>query len=170
MLSLASVNNFVNNPITVTYNQGQNPELWGVRVSLSPNEQQLLGSITIRETNPQGGTYDVRLPVRMVITFTRQSDGTTRTLLKSVLFGDNNVPWSHTAGRVLLTDHQFCPICIEGESRVSTLVAGGGLQWQVQPALGPPITSSTEPVSPARETGINGDIEFSDPTHRILVF
>jgi hypothetical protein len=134
MLSLASVNN----PITVTYNRGQNPELWDVRVSLSPNEQQLLGSMTIRETNPQGGTYDVRLPVRMVITFTRQSDGTTRTLPRSVEFGDNNVPWSHTAGRVLLTDHQFCPICIEGESRVSTLVAGGGLQWQVQPALGPP--------------------------------
>jgi hypothetical protein len=132
MLSLASVN-----PITVTYNQGQNPELWDVRVSLSPNQQQLVGSMTISETNPQGGTYDVRLPVRMVITFTRQSDDATRALPMSVLFGDNNVPWSHNAGRVLLTDHQFCPICIEGESRVSTLVAPGGLQWQVQPALGP---------------------------------
>jgi hypothetical protein len=85
MLSLASVNNFVNNPITVTYNQGQNPEVWDVRVSLSPNDHQLLGSMTIRESNPQGGTYDVRLPVRMVITFTRQSDGTTRVLPKSVL-------------------------------------------------------------------------------------
>jgi hypothetical protein len=134
MLSLASVN-----PITVTYNQGQNPELWDVRVSLSPNEQQLLGSMTISETNPQGGTYDVRLPVRMVITFTRRADNATRALPISVEFGDVNVPWSHNAGRVLLTDHQFCPICIEGESRVSTLVApaGGGLNWQVQAALGP---------------------------------
>jgi hypothetical protein len=43
MLSLATVTN----PITVTYNQGQNPELWDVRVSLSPNEQQLVGSMTI---------------------------------------------------------------------------------------------------------------------------
>jgi hypothetical protein len=132
MLSVAGVN-----PITVTYNQGQNPELWDVRVSLSPNRQQLPGTMTISETNPQGGTYDVRLPVRMDITFTRQSDGMIRVLPQSVQFGDDNVPWSHTSGRVLLTDHQFCPICIEGQSRVSTLVAPGALQWQVQPALGP---------------------------------
>jgi len=94
MLSVAGVN-----PITVTYNQGQNPELWDVRVSLSPNQQQLLGTMTISETNPQGGTYDVRLPVRMDITFTRQSDGMIRVLPKSVQFGDDNVPWSHTVGR-----------------------------------------------------------------------
>ena len=99
--------------------------------------EQLLGTMTISETNPQGGTYDVRLPVRMDITFTRQSDGMIRVLPKSVQFADDNVPWSHTVGRVLLTDHQFCPICIEGQSRVSTLTAPGALQWQVQPALGP---------------------------------
>ena len=96
--------------------------------------------MTISETNLQGGTYDVTLPVKMVITFTRQSDQTTRVLPKSVEFGDVNVPWSHDAGRVLLTDHQFCPICIEGQSRVSTLLPAGGLpgsQWQVEPALGP---------------------------------
>jgi len=121
--------------ITVTYNQGQNPELWNVVVSLAPNEEQLLGSMTISETNPQGGTYDVRLPVKMVITFTRPSDDTERVLPKSVLFGSFSVPWSHNAGRVLLTDHEFCPICIEGESRVSSLAAPGGLDWQVQPAL-----------------------------------
>jgi hypothetical protein len=134
MLSLAGVN-----PITVTFNQGQNPELWNVRVSLSPNQQQLEGTMIISETNPQGGTYDVRLPVRMVITFIRQSDQTTRVLPKSVEFSDINVPWSHDAGKVLLIDHQFCPICIEGQSRVSTLVSAGlpGSQWQVQPALGP---------------------------------
>jgi len=126
---------FTLDPITVTYNQGQNPELWRVFVSLAPNEEQLLGSMTIKETNPQGGTYNVMLPVKMVITFTRESDGTERALPKSVLFGSFSVPWSHNAGRVLLTDHEFCPICIEGESRVSSLAAPGGLDWQVQPAL-----------------------------------
>jgi len=119
-------------PITVTYNQGQNPELWDVDVSLSPNQAQLLGSMTITQRNPQGGTYDISLPVRMVITFTRRSDNVTRALPMSVLFGSNDVPWSHNAGRVLLTAEQFCPICIESESRVSTLTAPGDIQWQVQ--------------------------------------
>src|SRR5262245_3301454 len=121
-------------PITVTYNQGQNPELWNVDVSLSPNEQQLLGSMTISETNPQGGTYDIRLPVKMDMSFPAQSEGTTRVLPKSGQFGGDAVPWSHNAGQVLL-DHDFCPICIEGESRVSSLAAPGGLDWQVEPAL-----------------------------------
>jgi len=30
-------------PLTVTFNQGHNPELWDVRVSLQPNEQQPRG-------------------------------------------------------------------------------------------------------------------------------
>ena len=124
---------FAVDPITVTY-QGQNPEQWNVEVSLSPNEQQLLGSMTIRETNPQGGTYDILLPVKMDITFTRLSDSMTRVLPKSLQFGAVNVPWSHNPGQVLL-DHDFCPICIEGESRVSSLAAPGGLDWQVEPAL-----------------------------------
>jgi len=90
--------------------------------------------MTIRETNPQGGTYDILLPVKMDITFTRLSDSMTRVLPKSLQFGAVNVPWSHNPGQVLL-DHDFCPICIEGESRVSSLAAPGGFDWQVEPGL-----------------------------------
>ena len=121
-------------PIRVTHNQGQNPELWDVNVSLSPSLLQVFGSMTIIiQTNAEGGTYDITLPVRMVITFTRRSDNATRSLPMSVQFADNDVPWSHNAGNVLVTAPHFCPICIEGESRVSTLTApGDNMQWQVQ--------------------------------------
>jgi len=119
-------------PITVTYTQGQNPELWDVNVSLSTTQQQLVGSMTLIETDPQGGTYDIRLPVRMVMTFTRRSDNATRDLPMSAQFGNNGVPWSHNGGRPLKTAPLFCPICLEGESRVSTLNAPSEIQWQVQ--------------------------------------
>jgi hypothetical protein len=132
-IQIAELNLVSMSPITVTYNQGQNAELWDVDISLPPSQPQLVGSMTIIiKTNAEGGTYDIRLPVKMVITFTRRSDNATRGLPMSVLFGNNDVPWSHNAGRVLLTAPHFCPICIESESRVSTLTAPGGIQWQVQ--------------------------------------
>jgi len=72
-LSLISVE-----PITVTYG-GANPEDWDVQVGLSssgPSE----GQVVITQTSPQGGTFEAQLQVVPLFTFTRLSDGSTRTL------------------------------------------------------------------------------------------
>ena len=76
-LSLVSVN-----PITVTYSNGTNPELWNVRVNLSSNAPQPRGSMTIKPgpcTN-EGGTFSATLPVMPKFVFTRQHDFVERTL------------------------------------------------------------------------------------------
>ncbi len=67
-LSLQSVQ-----PITVTYNGGQNPELWDVQVCLSDDIPQQPGTMTIRQTCPEGGTFDSVLPVQPRLIFVRQS-------------------------------------------------------------------------------------------------
>jgi hypothetical protein len=129
-VSLVSVN-----PITVTYNLGQNPELWDARVSLNPNQQQTEGRMTIMQTSPEGGTYDSLLPGRLIITFIRRSDNLTRVLTFGIYFGSNDVPWSYNADRALVTDHHFCPSCVAGESR-SSIFGGPQLDWKVRPARG----------------------------------
>jgi hypothetical protein len=130
LVSLVSVN-----PITVTYNLGQNPELWDVRVSLQPNQEQR-GKMTIRQPSADGGTYDTLQPARLNITFIRRSDNLTRVLPFAILMGANNGPWSYNADRFLITDHHFCPSCVAGEPR-SSVFAGPNLQWQVRPVRGP---------------------------------
>lgn len=85
-------------PITVTYNGGQNPERWDVNASLSPT-QSMQGQMTIQSTSPNGGTFDSQLPVFPLFTFTRLSDGQTRQLDAGFLpppqatFQANAVPW-----------------------------------------------------------------------------
>jgi hypothetical protein len=73
-LSLVSVN-----PITVTYGGGMNPELWDVRVTLSTTQPQNPGTMTLRRTVADGGTFDSQLPVVPRLDFRRLSDGATRT-------------------------------------------------------------------------------------------
>jgi hypothetical protein len=128
-VSLVSVN-----PITVTHNGGQNPELWDARVSLQPNQEQR-GRMTIMQTSADGGTYDTLQPARLMITFIRRSDNAIRALPFGVLLGTSDVPWSYNADRILITDGHFCPSCSAGESR-SSIFSGPSFQWQVQPARG----------------------------------
>lgn len=107
-LSLVSVN-----PITVTYNGGQNPELWDVRVTLSPSQAQPPGSMTIHHTNPSGGTFDSTLPVIPLFTFERQSDNALRFLdlgqiPMAIQFQASNVPWAHTTPPSGSCTSNFC--------------------------------------------------------------
>ena len=70
-------------PITVTYDGGQRPEQWNVRVALSSSTPQQTGQMVVRASDcgpQQGGTFSSQLPVLPRITFTRQSDGLLRTL------------------------------------------------------------------------------------------
>lgn len=122
------------NPITVTHNGGQNPELWDARVSLQPNQEQR-GRMTITQTSADGGTYETLQPARLMITFIRRSDNATRALPLGVLLGASDVPWSYNADRILITDGHFCPSCSEGESR-SSIFSGPSFRWQVRPARG----------------------------------
>jgi hypothetical protein len=56
-------------PITVTYNGGQNPELWDLDVELSQNPQPQ-GQMVINRTHANGGTFSTNLPVLPRFTFT----------------------------------------------------------------------------------------------------
>jgi hypothetical protein len=67
-------------PITVTYNGGQNPELWDVKACLSSVAPQPHGSMTIAGTCPGGGTFGSTLPVVPKLVFTRQNPPQTRVL------------------------------------------------------------------------------------------
>lgn len=61
-------------PIVVTYNNGQNPELWNVRVNLSSAAPQPPGTMTIIRGPcgcEDGGSFDSTLPVLPKLTFTR---------------------------------------------------------------------------------------------------
>jgi hypothetical protein len=55
-------------PIVVTYNGGQNPSLWDVRVQLGPAPS--LGSMQINRQTSAGGTYSATLNVCPVFLFT----------------------------------------------------------------------------------------------------
>ena len=52
-------------PITVTFNGGQNPELWDIQVSLSDVDAQATGQMTITRNDTTGNTYDSCLPVTL---------------------------------------------------------------------------------------------------------
>jgi len=81
-LSLVSVE-----PITVTFDDGRNPERWEVQVCLSSQPQQT-GSITITLDEEDCGTFDSIVPVLPKFSFTRTADGRT----ESVDCGDPNQP------------------------------------------------------------------------------
>ncbi len=65
-LSLVSID-----PVTVTYNGGQNPELWDLGICLSSSASQDPGSMTITKGCDEGGTFTAELLVRPKFTFTR---------------------------------------------------------------------------------------------------
>lgn len=62
------------NPITVTYNGGQDPEEWDVRACLSSSCPQCDGTMTITKTHIFGGTYVSNFSVIPKFTFIRTGD------------------------------------------------------------------------------------------------
>ena len=96
-LSLTSVN-----PITVTYNGGQNPELWRVGVSVSQSQPEPVGTLTATAgpCGGVGGTFDATLPVLPRFTFTRLNDGMVGVFdygtqgLPPIVFGTAIEPWT----------------------------------------------------------------------------
>ena len=64
-LSLVSIE-----PITVTFNGGQNPEDWDVEVHLSSTVPQPTGSMTITKTHENGGVFESSFKVVPSFVFT----------------------------------------------------------------------------------------------------
>jgi hypothetical protein len=95
-------------PITVTYNGGQDPEDWDVTVSVPEGDtNQETGSMTIRDEDTDGRTFDIdALPVRPKLTFTQLTGGSTvigpsywpePPTSSYLVFGVSNEDWCHTA-------------------------------------------------------------------------
>lgn len=121
-LSLHSVQ-----PITVQV--GTTTQLWDVRVALSPTTPSH-GQMTITKTSDQGGTFSSQLLVMPLFTFTRLSDGATRTIdvgqlrfdqqtLGNLILTSSNVPWRAgcvpPALAVSRLNDGFCPgLTVEG--------------------------------------------------------
>jgi len=61
-------------PITVTYDGGQSPELWDIQMRLEPDGTQA-GYMYVTKTHENGGTYDSYFIFQPRFIFTRQSDG-----------------------------------------------------------------------------------------------
>jgi len=92
-LNLVSVD-----PITVTFNGGQNPELWDVRACLSSVQSQQQGTITITRTQNAGGTFDSTVPVVPKLIFTPVGPGAPITLDPgpSTTLSADDVPWKRS--------------------------------------------------------------------------
>jgi hypothetical protein len=105
-LSLKSID-----PITVTYNGGQSPELWDVDVCLSAS--QVTGNMLVNKTHPDGGTFDSDLPIVPLFVFSRQSDSAER-VLDGALAGLSDileavgVPWEYASPDPLSCRSNFC--------------------------------------------------------------
>ena len=111
-------------PIVVTYNGGQNPELWDVRVTLSSAAPQQPGQMTINKECCNGGTFESTLPVTPKFIFTRQGDNFVRELdlgalpIPPIQFQTQNGHWSYdipapfdilTCPGLVLVDHDLSP-------------------------------------------------------------
>lgn len=90
-------------PITVTYNNGNPPELWDVRVCL--RNPQTPGTMTLNHECPDGGSYNSVLPVRVHLFFQRQLDGATRGPLPQNVTMTSSGWWSHTDPTFGLLEH-----------------------------------------------------------------
>jgi hypothetical protein len=94
-LSLQSINSIV-----VACPSGT--QVWNTKAEVPENDQnQAIGTMTIRHQLPNGGTYDATLPVRPTLTFTEKTGpgliGPFLVPLPDTMeFHSTNVPWCHS--------------------------------------------------------------------------
>lgn len=103
-------------PITVTYNSGQNPEAWNVSVGLSTTVPAMPGTMTVIKTHANGGTFDATLFVQPLFIFTNVSNPSQQVVLDTGMMGidpmllaSTGIPWLHTAPGSLSCSPDFFP-------------------------------------------------------------
>jgi cysteine-rich repeat protein len=131
-------------PITVTCPGG--PTLWDVRVDLSPSLSQPPGSMTVKKTHGNGGTFDATLPVVPRFVFTpvgggvpAQFDaGTPTSGQNPYQFLYDDAPWTFEQcfSEVLRVPGMTSNMCAGATdiARVLTGGAGGASQWPMKAA------------------------------------
>ena len=144
-------------PITVTFNGGQNPELWDVAVALSDISSitDLDPEFTITKTHANGGTFDVVLFVQPKFTFTRVENPSEVQIFDTGLNGippvqlqAGNVPFVHSVNPDL---HLISPSDGTFVPGVEETVPGDPESQQVVPAtLTDPVAGVTHTVCPPR--------------------
>ncbi|MEE9293718.1 MAG: nidogen-like domain-containing protein [Phycisphaerae bacterium] len=83
-------------PITVTFNGGQRPEQWDVKVFLDGPQQR--GLLTATKSNPGGGTFDTQLAVQAGFEFIGPSAQSHQlTNLPPQTLTSTGLPWSQDA-------------------------------------------------------------------------
>ncbi len=79
-------------PVEVTYNEGQNPELWDVGLTLVI-AAQLPGQLNVTRTGNNSGTASGQLPIIATLEFERQSDDAERSIVKTETLDIPSFPW-----------------------------------------------------------------------------
>ncbi|MSO42240.1 MAG: hypothetical protein EXQ70_10180 [Solirubrobacterales bacterium] len=124
-------------PITVTYNGGQQAEQWQIKVDLPGAQPQ--GQMNIDQQNATGGTFSSQLPVQPRLTFTRIRDGQQRTITGPVLpYNSSGSPWRAggcvpPAFRIPGLTDSFCPGLTPGGQKTLTLEQSALAQHGVLP-------------------------------------
>lgn len=150
-LSLVSVN-----PITVTYNGGQNPEPWDVRMNVSNIVPPQAGSATIHHVDPNGGTFSAQFPVRARFEFTKVQPqpepprvldmGTNPSFFD--IFVEVDVPWSHTGPSSLLPSScasNMRPTVANGTTPAPAVLSGPSTALRVQWPVGGAVAVEPTP-------------------------
>jgi hypothetical protein len=101
-LSLVSID-----PVTVTYNGGQNPEGWDLDVCLSSSVSQDPGTMTITKGCDEGGTFTSVLRVRPRFTFTKVGEPEDIRVFDFGNEGYPSIPLETSDGHWLYSDPGF---------------------------------------------------------------
>ncbi len=94
-------------PVTVTYNGGQDPESWDVRICLSSSVPQDQGSMTITKGCDDGGTFTADLPVLPKFTYTKVDNPQDQRVFDFGNEGYPSLPFQTSDGYWLYSDPGF---------------------------------------------------------------
>ena len=107
-LSLA---NKLEQPVTVTYNGGMDPEMWDAVVTLSETHTAPVGTLIATKTHCNGGTYVSELNVWPQYTLTRRGDSEVRVFTPDSYLTLSQVdpaPWVHWSDENLGATQDIC--------------------------------------------------------------
>lgn len=156
-------------PITVTFNGGQNPELWDVRVCLSDLPQPQ-GTMTINHTHSNGGTFDSSLPVQPKFIFTPVVPGPPPVVLDT---GVEGLPPD-----VLLVNGSGCWVHVPNSGFGITVVpAGQQVDGNCNGILDPPLPGTSNFVPGVNQLqsdcatppGPNGQVQTKKLTEELAM-